>query len=119
LLPDGATYVLPAGAAKGVASRPARPGETIAFFGIGFGPVTPPVAAGRIAAATNSLTSSLSVLFRETEGAVTYAGLAPGTVGLYQFNVTVPAVPASDWVPVVFRLGGVVAAQTVYTAVGQ
>jgi hypothetical protein len=37
---------------------------------------------------------------------VTYAGLAPGYVGLYQFNVVAPSVAASDNVPVTFTLGG-------------
>jgi uncharacterized protein (TIGR03437 family) len=47
-----------------------------------------------------------------------YAGLAPGFVGLYQFNVTVPNVAASDLVPVTFTLGGFSGTQTLYIAVG-
>jgi uncharacterized protein (TIGR03437 family) len=44
--------------------------------------------------------------------------LAPGLVGLHQFNVVVPNVPASDTVPLTFsRLGGVNGTQTIYIAI--
>ena len=49
LASDGATYILPTGAIPGVASRPAKPNETITLYGIGFGLVSPPTAAGEIA----------------------------------------------------------------------
>ena len=37
---------------------------------------------------------------------MTFAGLVGGFLGLYQFNVVVPQVPASDSTPVVFSLNG-------------
>jgi uncharacterized protein (TIGR03437 family) len=40
-------------------------------------------------------------------------------VGLYQFNVTVPAVANSDLVPLTFTLGGEGGTQTLFTAVQQ
>ena len=46
-----------------------------------------------------------------------YAGLAPNYTGLYQFNVIVPNVAASDAVPLTFTLGGVPGTQTLYIAV--
>ena len=46
LLPDNATYILPAGAIPGVASRPAKPGDVLTLYGIGFGSVTPAIARG-------------------------------------------------------------------------
>ena len=49
---------------------------------------------------------------------VSYSGLAPGFVGLYQFDVVVPNIPASAAVPVEFSLGGKAGTQTLYTAVG-
>jgi hypothetical protein len=48
---------------------------------------------------------------------VTYDGLAPTAVGLYQFNVVVPSIPSSDTVPLTFALGGVAGTQTLYIAV--
>jgi len=47
------------------------------------------------------------------------AGLTQGSVGLYQFNVVVPAVPDSNRVPITFNLAGGAATQTLYTAVHQ
>jgi uncharacterized protein (TIGR03437 family) len=116
-LPDG-TYVVPAGAIAGVNSRPAQPGETIAIYGIGFGPVVPDIPAGQIATGTSQLAASLQFLFAQTPAQqVPYAGLAPGFVGLYQFDIVVPAVPDSDLVPLTLNLGGVPGTQTLYTAV--
>ncbi len=43
LLPGNASFALPVGAVAGVASRPAKPGETITLYGVGFGAVTPQV----------------------------------------------------------------------------
>jgi uncharacterized protein (TIGR03437 family) len=49
---------------------------------------------------------------------VTYDGLAPQLVGVYQFNVVVPNVPASDSTPLVVTLGGTQVAQTLYLFIG-
>lgn len=117
LLPDGATYILPSGAISGLSSRPAQPGETITLYGIGFGPVSPNIPAGQIVGQNNQLSNSFQVLFGQTAAQIVYAGLAPGFVGLYQFDVVVPAIPDSDSVPLTFNLGGVAGTQTLYTSV--
>lgn len=119
LLPDGATYILPTGAISGVTSRPAHPGETITLYGIGFGPVTPSIAAGQIVTGNNQLAASFQVFFGQTGAQVSYDGLSPGFVGLYQFDVVVPSVADNDLVPLTFNLGGVAGTQTLYTAVHQ
>lgn len=118
LFPDFATFVLPPlvnpsiPPLPAVPSRPAKPGETIIFYGIGFGSVTPDVPAGRIATDTNRLQSQLEVLFNGVPAQVNYAGQAPGSVGLYQFNVVVPdgveppGQAAYSVVAVEFRLNG-------------
>jgi hypothetical protein len=64
-------------------------------FGIGFGPVTPPVAAGSIATTTAPL-PNVRVKIGGKDAVVEYAGLAPPYVGLYQFNVIVPSGVAVD-----------------------
>ncbi len=115
---DG-SYVLPAGASAGVNSSPAKPGETIVIYGIGFGAVVPSVPAGEIATGVTRLALPLGMLFGQTPAQSAYFGLAPGFVGLYQFNVVVPAVADSDAVPLTFSLGGVAGMQTLYTAVHQ
>ncbi|MDP8982012.1 MAG: IPT/TIG domain-containing protein [Acidobacteriota bacterium] len=115
---DG-TYVLPAGAIPGVNSRPAAPGETIVIYGIGFGSVTPNIPAGQIVTQANQLSLPLQILFGNTPARTPYFGLAPNFVGLYQFNVVVPAVSNNDLVPLTFNLGGVPGTQTLFIAVRQ
>jgi uncharacterized protein (TIGR03437 family) len=119
LLPDG-SYVLPTGAIPGVSSRPAHPGDEIVMYGVGFGAVTPEIDAGVVVTQSNQLALPLQISFAQTPAqSIAYGGLAPNYVGLYQFNVVVPAVPASDLVPLTFNLGGVAGAQTLFTAVEQ
>jgi len=119
LFPDGVTYVLPAGAISGLTSRPAHVGDTILMYGVGFGPVNPSTPAGQIVPQTpsNSLTTPLAVFFGPAQATLSYFGLAPGYVGLYQFNVVVPNVAASNAVPLTFVLGNSNSTQTLYTAV--
>jgi uncharacterized protein (TIGR03437 family) len=118
VLSDGTTHVLPPGTIPGVVSRQAKPGETITIYGIGFGPVTPTINAGQIVQQTNAITTPLLLLFGNTPAVTTYAGLAPGLVGLYQINVVVPSsVANNDLVPLSFTLGGSAGSQILYTAV--
>ncbi len=117
LFPDNATYVLPPSAVPGVPARQAKSGDTITFYGIGFGAVAPASPAGQIVTQDNILTTSFAVFFGSAQASLIYWGLAPGAVGLYQFNVVVPNVPDSDAVPLTFSLGGVSGTQVLYTAV--
>jgi uncharacterized protein (TIGR03437 family) len=59
----------------------------------------------------------LQVLFGQTVAQVSYAGLTQGSVGLYQFNVVVPAVADNNLVSITFNLGNAAGMQTLYTAV--
>jgi uncharacterized protein (TIGR03437 family) len=117
LFGDNVTYVLPAGAVSGVTARPAHPGETITLYGIGFGPVTQGTPAGQIASGQTQLGSSLQIYFAGMPATQSYAGLSPGSVGLYQFDVIVPNVSSSNTVSLTFTLGGVNGTQTLYTSV--
>jgi len=114
---DGTTYVLATGAVAGVNSRPAKPGEIIILYGTGFGPVTPNTDAGQIAQGLTSLTYPVKFYVNGTAAAVDYAGLAPGSVGLYQFNIVVPNVQGGDAVPLTFNQAGVDGAQVLYVAI--
>jgi uncharacterized protein (TIGR03437 family) len=95
LFSDGATFVLPTGAIAGVPSRPAQAGDTITLYGIGFGTTAPDNPAGQIVQASNSLTLPVTVTVGSQKATATYAGLAPGNIGLYQFNIVVPTIPAN------------------------
>jgi len=120
LFPDNMTYVLPPNFDPSLPSRPARAGDTIILYGIGFGPVTPEVAPGRIAPpGLTSLQSSLVIRIGNLPAKVVYAGLAPGYVGLYQFNVEVPAGVPGTLPTVTFELNGVAGTQILETAVAQ
>ena len=117
LFSDGATFVLPTGAIAGVASRPAKPGDVITLYGVGFGAVTPNIPAGQVVQQSNTLLAPVQILFGQVPGTVKFDGLAPSAVGLYQFNVVVPNVAASNAVPLTFALAGVAGTQTLYIAV--
>ena len=113
---DG-TYVLPPGTIAGVASRRANVNDTLIVYGLGFGPTTPGVPIGQETQTANHITAPFQVMFGSTPAALSYWGLAAPFVGLYQFNIVVPSVPANDFTPISFTLGGVPGAQTLYTAV--
>ncbi len=118
LFEDGVTYALPPGAIPGLASQRATPGETITIYGVGFGPVIPNIPAGQIVQQSNTLADSFQVSFGGSPAVLSYSGLAPNFVGLYQFNIVVPNVAASDTVPLTFTLNGTAGKQTLYIAVG-
>ncbi len=117
---DG-SYTLPTTSALGLNSRPAKPGETLTIYGVGFGPAAvngTQISPGVIVTQANSLTNSMQMFFGGTQATLSYFGLAPSFVGLYQFNVTVPtSITNSDAVPLTFNVGGNTGSQTLYTAV--
>ena len=116
LFADG-TYVLPEGAINGLTSRAAKPGDTIVLFGVGFGPVTPNIPAGQIVQQANTLASKFEVSIGGVPATASYSGLTPDFVGLYQFNVVVPNVSASNAAPLTFTLGGAGGTQTLYVPI--
>jgi len=119
LFSDGATFALPPNAIAGVPSRRAEIGDTLTLYGIGFGPVGPDSPAGQVVSQSNGLLSPFQIIFDSLyPGKVLYAGLAPGLIGLYQFNVVVPNTFASDSTQISFTLGGYTSEQTLYIAVG-
>ena len=118
---DG-SYTLPTASTLGLNSRPAKPGETVVIYGVGFGPVAAsggtPISPGIVVTQANQLTNSMQMALGGTRATLTYEGLAPNFVGLYQFNVVVPpSLASSDTVPLTFNVGGNTGSQTLYTAV--
>jgi uncharacterized protein (TIGR03437 family) len=108
-LPDGVTYVGSPGHAA------TKAGDSLETYGIGFGAVNPPATSGVATSQTDSL-SGFSLAFGSTPAAVSYAGLAPGVIGLYQFNFTTPNVPSGDY-QIMVNIGGTAVQQTVYLTV--
>ena len=100
------------GSVANVAAAPALAGETLVLYGIGFGPVIPSGVGGRVASGLTSLSGSLAISIGGTPATINYAGLAPGVVGLYQFNMVVPAILTTGDLPVVGTLNGIAIPQT-------
>ena len=117
LFPDGVTFVLPPGVTNAVPTARAKPGDTITFYGVGFGPVTPDSPAGQIVQQLDTLQSPFKAFFAGVPATVNYSGLVKGFLGLYQFHVVVPTVPANDATPFTLTLGGANAPQTLLIAV--
>lgn len=113
---DGA-YALPVGAIQGANSRPAKPGDTVTLYGIGFGAVTPAVPAGQLVQQLDTLAMPLQMSVAGLPATLLYDGLAPNYTGLYQINMTVPSAPAGD-AALTFTLGGTAGSQTLYLPIG-
>jgi len=69
----------------------AIPGETLLFFGVGFGRVdsTVPIA-GQVVTGAPRLIAPVTFKIDDVNAEVTFAGLVAGSLGLYQFNVVIP-----------------------------
>jgi uncharacterized protein (TIGR03437 family) len=117
LMLDGKTFVGPPGAFPGITSARAHPGQTITLYGVGFGAVNPPTLAGQVSPQSSEVYSFPVISIEGVQVQETYKGLAPGSVGLYQFNIVVPAVASSDAAPVTLTINGTPGTQTLYTSV--
>ena len=74
-------------------TNPIHPNDTIVIWATGLGRTSPPIDSG-MPAPSDPLPSAVippAVSLGGTPLNVTYAGLVPGSVGLYQINATVPA----------------------------
>ncbi len=115
---DGA-YVLntSTGASFGLTSRPAKPGDLIIAYGIGFGDVTPAILPGVIVGGANTLVNPVTISFGSTPaGTLVYQGLAGNFVGLYEFYITVPNLANGDY-QINVKQNGVAVPQTMYLTV--
>lgn len=77
------------------ATAPARAGETIVLYATGLGRIVPDLVQTSIAsrAAPIAAASQMTVLLNGVQvpaSAILYAGVTPGTAGLYQINLTLP-----------------------------
>jgi uncharacterized protein (TIGR03437 family) len=70
---------------------PAVPGETIVVYASGLGPVAGDVADGAAPVGLVQTQTPVSATVGTQDARVTFAGLAPGMVGVYQVNVELPS----------------------------
>ena len=89
-------------------TNPIHPGDLVTIYLTGMGQTSPAVAAGQ-PAPLNPLASALVQPVVTLGGAalsVTYAGLSPGEIGVYQINATVPSrAPEGLGIPLVITQG--------------
>jgi uncharacterized protein (TIGR03437 family) len=90
---------------------PAAQGQYLTIYATGLGPVTNQPATGQPAAASGPLsitTVPATVTIGGVAATVTFAGLAPEFVGVYQVNVQMPAgVASGNAIPLTLTIGGV------------
>ena len=84
------------------------------MYGVGFGGVTPNVPAGTIVAAANSL-PDVTVTLNGVPAEVQFAGQTSGLIGLYQFNILIPAGLTGD-VLVKITVDGITTTQVLHLA---
>jgi uncharacterized protein (TIGR03437 family) len=104
----------------GIQGTPAQPGETIVFYGVGFGPVTSsttPVAGQIVQAPMTTLAAPVTFTIGNLPATVSYQGLVDGEVGLYQFNVIVPLALTGNDYKVQVTQGGTTIPQDLYVSV--
>jgi uncharacterized protein (TIGR03437 family) len=91
------------------ADNPAHAGEVIILYLTGMGATNPPVPTGATSPSSPPAQVAVApqVSIGGTNAQVQFAGLTPGSVGLYQINVKIPAGAGTGNVPLVVMQGGV------------
>ena len=115
---DG-SLAAPAGSIPGLATHPAKAGDTIIILATGLGPVTPDINSG--ANSVDTLRTTVitpTVLVGGISASVAFSGLSPQFVGVNQVNVVVPAgAPKGDKVSLQISMGGLTSTDQVTIAV--
>ncbi|HTW66108.1 MAG TPA: IPT/TIG domain-containing protein [Bryobacteraceae bacterium] len=89
-------------------TNPAHPSEVIILYATGMGATSPPVPTGGVAPASplSNVTAAPTVTIGTTNAQVLFAGLSPGSVGLYQIDIVIPPGTASGTMPLVVTQNG-------------
>jgi uncharacterized protein (TIGR03437 family) len=100
-------------------SNPAKPGESLAIFATGLGPVNMSIASGVAAPSVPPFAMTVNaptVTVAGINASVPFSGLAPGYVGLYQLNFVVPTTTPAGTQNLEVSVGGAMS-NFVYLAV--
>jgi uncharacterized protein (TIGR03437 family) len=102
----GGTYdiVGPTGTSLGYKTVAAKAGDSLVLFGVGFGPTTPTVQAGKAFSGTAPTNNKVTFTVNGKTVTPDFAGLS--SAGLYQFNITVPAGLGTGEVPFTALVAG-------------
>ncbi len=109
LISGSATIPAPAGAFPD--SRPVKAGEFVSLYCTGLGDVSRRPATGSPASLVPPLSETFvtpTVTVGNLPAPVSFSGLAPGFVGLYQVDIRIPdGAPVGDAIPVTLTIGGI------------
>ncbi len=98
----------PPGSISGATTRAAAKGDYVTIYCLGLGAVNnqPPTGTAALDASSTTL-SPVSVLLNGGSVSASYAGLSPGSVGVYQVNLQIPDnAPTGNAVALAIRAGG-------------
>ncbi len=110
LIAGTASVAAPEGSIPGAVTRPVKIGEFISIFATGLGAVDnqPPTGAATSTTTLSRTKTNPVVTIGGVEAGLTFSGLAPGFVGLYQVNAEVAAgTPTGDAVELLLTAGEV------------
>jgi uncharacterized protein (TIGR03437 family) len=119
--PSAGQFVGPVGLITGPTFAPAHEGDVVTAFGVGWGATDSTDPIGTLASGAASLSGSYSLTVGDKPAQVSYAGLTPTFVGLYQVNFMVPTglvnqLPVNE--PLVLTVNGASTPSGAYITVG-
>ena len=91
----------------GIAFSPARPGDILTIYGVSFGATNPSYSPGQVPNGQGTVTGNPAVSLGTVgldPSNIVYAGVSPGTAGLYQLNIRIPNMPDGTY-PLTFGMG--------------
>jgi uncharacterized protein (TIGR03437 family) len=94
-------------------TTPASPGETVTVYGTGMGATSPALVVGQVPVDAASLVTLPRVSIGGASATVAFAGIVPGTAGVYQINVQVPSDAANGDLPLVVQVGNATSVSTI------
>jgi uncharacterized protein (TIGR03437 family) len=95
----------PTGSSLGYPTVAAKAGDLVELFGVGFGPTSPGVPAGKAFSGAAATTNNVTILVNNVSVTPSFAGLS--SAGLYQINMIVPPGLGAGDLPLVAIVGGV------------
>jgi uncharacterized protein (TIGR03437 family) len=105
---NGRMAILDAAGAQIIPGNPASAGAMLSIYATGLGAVNPPASSGQLTPTGmffNTMAAA-TVTVGGIDALVSFAGLAPGLVGAYQVNFSVPAGLAGGDQPLILNIGG-------------
>lgn len=111
------SLVGPAGLFPGLTTTPARPGDVIVMWGTGFGATDPAAPEGRAVTGLHNVVTPPAVRIGGLPAEYLGGALTPGSAGLYQIVVRVPAAAPAGDLAVVAELPGAASPSNLFLTV--